>query len=98
MPLYAMRGAGLAFLSLLMAGVSLIPQSEKRSLEDFYWATSGGAWFGKWDLNTDPCSPNWFGITCGSNGADSFIQEIKLPTNNLQGTLTDLNLPNLTTL
>ena len=89
-----------AFLLFLVDSVYLIPPYEMDTLKEFHAATSGGAWTEKWDFSTDPCSfPVWFGISCGYNRIfDSFVQGINLQNNNLQGTLTDLNLPNLISL
>ena len=86
-------------LFLWVAGVYLVPQHEKDTLVEFYNATSGSAaWTNKWNLSTDPCSPpTWYGIACGySASIGTYIQGIYLEFNNLQGSLTNLNLTNLT--
>ena len=88
-----------AFVLLLVVDVYLVPVYEKDSLEALYNATSGDSWISKWDLKSDPCSTTpWFGISCGSNGLDSFIERINLQSNNLSGTLPDLKLPGLISL
>jgi len=91
--------AGLQTVQVFLAvvsctGVTEIPQTECQELVTFYNSTNGASWTKKmgW-LNTNtPCS--WYGITCEGG----HIDVIHLYENSLNGTLPNLNLPNLTEL
>ncbi len=65
-------------------------KSDSLELVKLYNATGGGGWFNKWDLSK-PIT-QWYGLSFTSDGC---IQNISLQQNNLMGTWTDLNLPNL---
>ncbi|MEY3220823.1 MAG: hypothetical protein RIT27_2180 [Pseudomonadota bacterium] len=90
--------------------VTEIPVSECQSLVELYNSTNGANWKNNtgWNQTNTPCS--WFGVTC-YNG---YVEKIDLSnngdlnnpihtqrfsySNNLVGTIPDLNLPNLTKL
>ena len=83
-------------LSLVMWGNCLL-MSERESLEEFYNSTGGSSWFpSNWNLSADPCT--WAGVTCIGFNSDFSVRSLSLPNNNLTGTLSDLQLPQLTVL
>ena len=93
----------LPFFVGLLLSVDCTPQYQKDSLMAFYIATGGPFWLNtigndhKWDNSTDPCeTPLWFGVGCGF-GSNTVIS-LELIENNLTGSLTDLQLPDLTLL
>jgi hypothetical protein len=55
-----------------------------------YNATNGANWTNKWILTT-PIN-TWYGVTLNTNGC---VLRLELETNNLEGTLPNLNMPNL---
>jgi len=71
--------------------VTEIPVNECKELLNLYNTTNGANWTNKtgWNQTNTPCS--WFGVTC--NGGR--VERLELNSNNLVGTLPDLNLPNL---
>jgi len=83
--------------------VTEIPTAECNELVTFYNSTNGPGWYNKtgWLTTNTPCS--WHNITC-SVGHVSEIEFYDEPGgypkagNNLEGTLPNLNLPNLTVL
>jgi Leucine-rich repeat (LRR) protein/sugar lactone lactonase YvrE len=64
-----------------------IPTAQCETLVALYDSTNGDNWTNNtgWKLGNTPCS--WFGVTC-DNGV---VTEIKMPDNNLIGTLPDLS-------
>ena len=43
------------------------PQSQIDALTDFYTSTNGPSWFNNTNwLEGDPCSNQWFGVTCNN--------------------------------
>ena len=78
----------LLILSLSLVVVCLLPD-EKTSLLALHDATSGPSWKNNWDRSLDPCS--WFGVVC--NLSNSSVEILSLPSNNLIGSLPDLELP-----
>ncbi len=65
-------------------------KSDSLELVKLYNATGGSGWSNKWDLSK-PIT-QWYGLSFTSDGC---VQNISLQQNNLMGTWTDVNLPNL---
>ena len=79
----------LFFVCLLLSADCTL---QRDSLLAFYYATGGPSWTTVWDTLTEPCdAPLWYGIGCTA----SIVDGLNLPSNNLSGTLTDLQLPDL---
>jgi hypothetical protein len=70
-----------------------IPTEECESLLELWHKTDGPNWTNAagndWNVTTSPCT--WTGVTCG----DGVVSELNLNSNNLVGTVPDLNLPAL---
>jgi GEVED domain/CARDB/Secretion system C-terminal sorting domain/Domain of unknown function DUF11 len=58
-----------------------------------YSATNGANWINKWNLAT-PIN-TWFGVTLNANGC---VSSVNLTNNNVNGSLPNLDMPNLETL
>lgn len=69
------------------------PLNDSAVLVDFYGATKGINWKVKWDLNKP--MKTWQGVSVNSSGC---VTGLELSNNNLQGSITDLDLPYLQTL
>jgi hypothetical protein len=93
-----MRPLLLCFVALLFSVDCLTLPDQKTSLVGLYNATGGPFWTNQWDVLTDPCDPGlkWFGVSCDSSGQK--VVALDLYFNNLTGSLTDLQLPDLVTL
>ena len=76
----------LVLLLLVNPITSVLPHSQVSSLNDFYTATNGDTWLAStgWG-DGDPCTNSWLGLVC--DPSNSTLQEIRLPANNLVGTL-----------
>ena len=76
----------LLWLCVGCAFTAITPPTQTQALIKFYEATNGQNWLRKenWLQSDQPCSPNWFGVTCDS---DHNIVSLKLPKNNLVGSL-----------
>ena len=86
---------GRLMLFLFVGVICSLPQLQRDSLMALYNATGGQYWAQTWSTSTDPCGPpSWFGVIC----IDQNVTELNLVTNNLTGTLPDLQLPLLTDL
>jgi len=74
--------------------VTEIPATECQSLVDLYNSTNGSGWTTKtgWNATNTPCS--WFGVTCSGGN----VRTLNLQSNQLVGTIPNLNLPALTQL
>ena len=83
-----------AVLLLVMQVVYSLPYQQKQSLLDLYVFTNGDSWFRPWNLSTDPCTGEWAGVVCSNNN----VIQLSLGSNNLTGSLPDLQLPELTSL
>ena len=66
---------------------------QKDSLLSLFSATGGPYWINKdnWNVTTDPCT--WHGVACNASTGD--VTQIFLNSNNLTGSLPDLQLPAL---
>lgn len=70
-----------------------IPQSERDALIDLYTATNGDSWLYKTNWKTSGnfsdagTEHTWYGITVASVDGEDHVTEIRLSTNNLEGTL-----------
>jgi hypothetical protein len=75
-------------------GSTGIPQTECQSLLDLYNSTNGVGWINNtgWNVTDTPCS--WFGVSCSGG----HVTTLNLNTNQLSGTIPNLNLPSLTSL
>ncbi|GEM_PF-3232091 len=74
--------------------VTEIPQAECQELVNLYNSTNGPNWYDNtdWLTTNTPCS--WYEVLCISG----HVSYISLTTNNLSGSIPNLNLPNLTSL
>ena len=89
--------ARLLLCLFLVVGVAcVVPASEKATLVSLHAATAGQYWITKWNTTGDPCDDAWNGINC--NASKTTVQGLSLVSNNLTGTLVDLQLPNLNSL
>ena len=89
----------LAGLLLLMTSSSLfgVTQTEKDALAALYNSTNGANWSNNTNwLNGDPCTDNWYGVTCENDS----VTRLSLSYNQLTGTIPAEigNLTNLTIL
>ena len=75
---------------LLLEGACSLPLYEKNSLISFYNATGGPYWTRNWSTATDPCALPWYGVTC--DASNSSVTRLVLSSNNLTGSLPDLEL------
>jgi hypothetical protein len=69
-----------------------VPDSEGIALMAFYEATNGDAWTDNTGWMTDSTVGNWFGVTV-SGGT---VTQLELPSNNLNGDISDITLAELT--
>lgn len=79
------------FAALAMTEISAQqcrPLNDSAVLVDFYGASKGLSWKVKWDLNKP--FRTWPGITVNQSGC---VTRLELPDNNLQGNITNLDLP-----
>lgn len=78
--------AGLLLVFTVLPAQAALLASDKLVLEALYTSAHGDGWTHKenW-LNGDPCTNNWYGITC--DAANERVLEINLFMNNLNGTL-----------
>ena len=85
-------------LFLALMSVTCLPMSQKESLVALYNSTGGPFWTNNtnWITSTDPCAPLWFGVTCDASKAN--VISLSLPSNNMTGSLPDLQLPALDSL
>ena len=65
--------------------------SQVQALINLYTATQGPYWISQWNISTDPCLNNWFGIQCSVSSGVSYVYSISLPSNNLRGQISDLS-------
>jgi hypothetical protein len=86
-----MKGLLLLLLAFAVGTLGLIA-SERVALLAFHGACGGPSWFVPWNL-TSPSPCTWFGVTC--DPTQESVVELTLPSNNLVGTLPDLQLPEL---
>jgi len=88
-----------ALLVLSFVSVSLcVTEREMNAITALYDATNGPNWYRAWNwFEGNPCTNNWWGIKCDGDGN---INQIILPSNNLQGTIPPQigDLPNLSML
>lgn len=68
-------------------------QDDFRELEKIYDSTNGGNWANKNNWFSNPDMGTWHGISLTPSKCD--VQSISLPSNNLVGSLPNLNLPEL---
>eukprot|EP01094_Clydonella_sp_ATCC50884_P006560 TRINITY_DN15782_c0_g1_i1.p1 TRINITY_DN15782_c0_g1~~TRINITY_DN15782_c0_g1_i1.p1 ORF type:complete len:273 (-),score=78.47 TRINITY_DN15782_c0_g1_i1:169-987(-) len=76
----------LALLLLVCTGVpseAATTPEQKSALVALYNSTGGPYWFTRWDIDTDPCDNNWYGVLC----ANSNVYSLSLQSNNLTGTI-----------
>ena len=94
---YMRARVALSFV-LLACVAGALPQYQKDSLWAFHIATNGQSWFSNnWNYSTDPCGPPaWTGVGCNLPGTT--VLGLNLSSKNLSGTLSDLLLPDLTSL
>jgi hypothetical protein len=79
-------------LSLLTVVFAQTTPNEKLGLVALANATgnTAGTWINKWDINTDPCVNNWFGVSCRPIGGNQYnVWRLVLQGNNLAGTIPD---------
>jgi len=58
------------------------------TLIDFYNSTNGDSWTNSQNwLNADPCTQNWFGVTCVLNAPYYYVSSLSLNSNGLNGTI-----------
>ena len=88
----------LLLFALLLSVACLLPQLQKDSLVALFNATGGPNWTNKanWNASTDPCTAFWFGISC--DALKQNVTGLALASNNLIGSLPDLQLPALVSL
>ena len=79
-------------LLLVAPCLGLVPLPTKDSLEALYTSTNGANWNDatNW-LQGDPCDQQWFGVECTPDG--TAVVGLDLGSNNLNGTLVELDLP-----
>ena len=82
-------------LALALSVACLLPQYQIDSLVTLYNTTGGPFWASNtnWITPTDPCTSPWFGVTCDASKEN--VTELRLSSNNLTGSLPDLQLPAL---
>ena len=78
--------------SAVNAQCTSVSESDSLALVDFYSTTNGADWINNEAWLSSPVS-EWYGITLTSDGCS--IKSINLGFNQIEGTLPDLNLPNL---
>jgi hypothetical protein len=90
-----MRARLLLFLALLASVACLLPPGQKASLLALFDATGGPYWSNNinWSPSSDPCAASWSGVVCDGSGGN--VLSIFLSSNNLTGSLPDLDLPAL---
>lgn len=69
-------------VSPLLGGYKSCQTNEKSSLLLLHSQTRGTTWKNKWDLTTDPCRDEWYGIRCNEDGN---VIRIHLYNNQLLG-------------
>ena len=81
-----------ALVLLVAPCLGLVPLPTKDSLEALYTSTNGANWNDatNW-LQGDPCDQQWFGVECTPDG--TAVVGLNLSSNNLDGTLVELDLP-----
>jgi hypothetical protein len=68
------------FSSLYVNGDCFPPNKHK--LKAIYDSLDGKNWKNKWDITTDPCDNNWYGVICDTPG---YVIALNLSSNNLKG-------------
>jgi len=74
----------LAVVPPLLGGYKTCKTNEKSSLLLLHSQTKGPTWKNKWDVSTDPCRDEWYGIRCNEDGN---VIRIHLYSNQLLGAL-----------
>ncbi len=80
----------LIFLLLGARNVMADPTTDSLALVGLYNTTNGQNWTIRWNLSQP--MRNWYGVITNGNGT---VGVLNLGNNNLSGTVSDLNLPNL---
>ena len=78
---------------ILPSRLAVCLEDDFNALEALYDSTSGNNWSNKTHWLTDGDLKTWFGVVLTDDGCD--VAELKLPNNNLSGTLPAFNLPKL---
>ncbi|RUA16012.1 MAG: hypothetical protein DSY55_05000 [Clostridia bacterium] len=91
---FAVRAVWAAPSTTDCSSVTEIPVAECNELVAFYDDAGGNNWTNNngWKQTNTPCS--WYGVYCESG----HVHTLDLPNNNLDGSLRDVNLPELTRL
>jgi len=82
----------LSFFNIMQQAKAQVSVSDSLELVNFYYATGGDDWYYNDGWLVEPVS-EWHGITL--NDAGTSVQTIEMNSNNLEGTILNLNLPNL---
>lgn len=91
---FAVRAVWAAPSTTDCSSVTEIPVAECNELVAFYNDTGGNSWTNNngWNQTNTPCS--WYGVYCESG----HVHALDLSSNNLNGSLRDIDLPELTRL
>lgn len=65
-------------------------KGEIAALQALYVSTGGKNWIHQWDITTDPCIANWYGVKCRPIGNTQYqVWSLVVQGNNLRGTIPD---------